>query len=119
MKPLEEVLADARGEAAVLRRHGQRELADAIVRLCDEVRDSAEPYLSWIPESDAVIRSNHGRNWFRARFAAWERQGLARIAPTNRRQRQYRLIIVPAAANLDAVRADAKRAAAESMEKAS
>jgi hypothetical protein len=119
MRPLEQVLADKRGEAAVLRKHGQAAIADALEDFANEVAEAAEPWLTFIPEADAVIRSNHRVPWFRARFAAWERQGLARFAPTNRRQRQYCLLVVPAAGNLDAVRADAKRAAAQQMERAS
>lgn len=119
MKSLEQVLADWRGELPVLRKHGQTALADAIEKFASEVATAAEPYLAWIPESDAAIRSNHRGEWFRARFPGWERQGLARYAPNNRRQRQYRLLIVPVATNLDAVRADARRAALESVERAS
>ena len=117
MKTPEQVLADTRGELAVLRKHGQTPIADALEKLCDEFAQSAEPYLTWLPESDAVIRSNHQKGWFRSRFIGWERQGMARWSPTNRRQRQYRLCIVPVAMNLDAVRADAERAAAELMAK--
>ena len=112
IRTLEQVLADARGELPVLRKHGQGAIADALEQLCNEVAAAAEPYLTWLPESDAAIRSNHSSSWFRARFPAWERQGLARLCPTNHRLRQYRQLIVPAASNLDAVRADAKRAAA-------
>lgn len=119
MRLLEQVLADKRGEAAVLRKHGQAAIADALEDFAREVFEAAEPYLTFIPEADAIIRSNHRRPWFRARFAAWERQGLARYSPTNKRERQYCLLIVPASGNLDAVRADAKRAAQQQMEKAS
>lgn len=112
-RSLEQVLADARGELPILRKHGQSALADALERLCDDVAGAMESFLTWIPESDAMIRSNHREPWFRSRFAAWERMGLARISPTNRRQRQYRLLIVPSSINLEAVRADARRTAME------
>jgi hypothetical protein len=70
-------------------------------------------YLTWISEADARIRSAHAPAWFRVRFPEWERQGLARWNPKRPRERQYRAIIVPLAADPRAVRADARRAAGE------
>lgn len=111
-KPLDQVLADARGELPVLRKHGQHVVADAIERLVDDVAESASPYLTWLSEAEARIQSDHSADWLRRRFPQWERQGLARRHPGRPNQRQYLKIAIPQARNLDAVRADAAREAA-------
>lgn len=112
MKTLEQVLADARGEIPILRRHGQHALADAIERLCDQVHEAATPFLRWLSESEAQLRSHRSREWLRRRFPAWERSGLARWNPHRPNQRQYLECAIPQDINLDAVRADAAREAA-------
>lgn len=112
MKPLEQVLADARGELAVLRKHGQRDLADGIERVLDDVAQAAEPFTRWLSEGEAQLRANKSRQWMRKRFPAWERQGLARWNPHRPTHRQYLVCVVPQDLNLDAVRADAAREAA-------
>lgn len=113
---LEQVLADARGELPILRKHGAGQVADAIETLCDQVSRAAEAYLTWLSEPEAAIVSGKSRDWLRHRFARWERDGHARIAPNNKRQRQYRLVILPKRYDREAVTADA---IAEARRKAS
>src|SRR5690242_14998675 len=96
---LEQVLADARGEAAVLRRHGQDTTAAAIDAIVDRVRDAAEDYITWLSEDDASMRSGHHPKWLRARFAEWERAGHAR---REKGRRQYRQLVIPLRANTSA-----------------
>jgi hypothetical protein len=108
---LEQVLADWRGDAAVLRRTGHPAMADAIERLCTAVGRSAEDYLTWLSESEAALHSGHQAVWFRSRYPGWEAQGLAEKRSG---RRYYRQIIVPGRPNLDAARAAARRAARES-----
>ena len=91
-RSLEQVLADSRGDAAVLRRRGHADDADLIERLCADVARSAEDYLSWLPEPQAALQSGHTVAWLRARFAEWQAQGNARGTG---RHREYRAIIVP------------------------
>ena len=112
MKTLEQVLADTRGEIPVLRRHGQHVIADAIERLCDDVQEAAQPFMRWLSESEAQLRSHRSTEWLRKRFAGWERMGLARWNPHRPTQRQYLECAIPQDLNLDAVRADAAREAA-------
>jgi len=111
MRSLEQVLADARGELPVLRKHGQDVLADALERLCQEVADATEDYRTWLSEGDAMLRSSKGRYWLRSRFGDWARQGLARWSPRNSRAREYRALVVPQRTDLAALRADARQAA--------
>lgn len=111
MKTIEQVLADARGEAAVLRKHGQEAIADAIDRICDDVAEATEDYRNWLTETDAMLRSGHTRAWLRNRFPAWERQGMARWSPKNAAAREFRALMVPQRTNLAALRADARMAA--------
>lgn len=112
MKSLEQVLADARGELPILRKHGQATIADAIERLVEDVVESAQPFLVWLSEGEARLRSDHSAEWLRRRFPAWERQGLARWNPRRPSERQYLQVVIPQARNLEAVRADAAREAA-------
>lgn len=111
MKSLEQVLADWREELPVLRKHGQHALADAIERFADEVADATEEYRSWLSERDAILKSGKKAPWLRNHFPAWERQGLARWDPSDKRARQYRDLIIPARTNVAALRADARQAA--------
>lgn len=108
---LEQAITDERGDAAVLRRRGHGKEADLIERLCDRFAAAAEDYITFISEADAQLRSGNSKDWFRNRFVAWEREGLARWNPHGRRQRQYRRCIVPQRTNLEAVKADASRTA--------
>lgn len=106
--PLEEVLSNLLGEAAVADRLGHHRDADLLRRVVTEVKgSSAEEYLNWLSEKEAVLRSNRTVAWLRKRFPEWERQQLARM---NGRHRQYRQVAIPPAANLDAARADGRRA---------
>ena len=96
MKPLEQVIADQRGELAVLRKHGQGPLADALERFADEVSGAAEDYLTWLSESDAMLYAGKSVRWLRSRFPEWERSGHGRYRMGNR---QYRMLALPRRAN--------------------
>ena len=93
---LEQVLADWRGQAQVLRLRKHQHDADLIEQICEDVAKSAQEYLEWVSEDDAIRRTRHKRPWLRARFAEWERAGHARY---RNRKREYRLIILPIGAN--------------------
>ena len=110
---LEQVLADEREDVAVLRRKGDPRTAEILERVLDRVARAAEPFTTWLSEKDAMLRSGKAVPWLRDRFPMWERQGLARRDPVHPRKRQYLECIVPVRLNLDAVRADAARAAAD------
>lgn len=107
MTPLEQVLADARGDAAVLRRAGHTADAQLIERICDQVANAAEDYLRWLTEEDAALRSGRSLTWIRSRFSEWEREGHAR---RDGRRRLYRQVVIPQRANPTAAR-EAGRAA--------
>jgi hypothetical protein len=103
---LEQVLADERGQAQVLRHNGHKAEAEIIERVCDRVGSAAEEYLRFLWEDDAMLRSNRARDWFRSRFAEWEAEGNARKVGN---RRYYRMLIVPRRANLSAAREEGKR----------
>lgn len=108
---LEDVLADLRGEAAVLRANGHGAQADSIERACGRVAESMAAYLDWLTEDEAHSRSGKSVEWLRTRFASWMDLGLARYTDARPPRRQYRRVIIPVRANLDAARADARRQA--------
>ena len=110
-RALEQVLADHRGDAQVLRRKGHARDADLVERICDDVTRTAEEYLRWISEEDAQLRSGWSRERLRAHFAEWERQGHAR---RDGRRRLYRMLIVPQRANTIAAREAGRRAVRKS-----
>lgn len=107
MSTLEQVLADARGDAARLRFHGHKAQADSLEAVCEAVAGAAEEYLRWLSEENACLRSGRSRKWIRARFPEWEAQGHARLRG---RHREYRMVIVPKDANRIAAREAGRRA---------
>lgn len=102
MTDLIEVLAEARGDAAVLDRAGNTGQAQYIVALCDKVRDSARDYMTWLEERDAKLKSGWTDRTCRRRFAEYLECGLARWSGD---VRQFRACAVPPRANVDAARA--------------
>lgn len=118
IETLEQVLADERGELAVLRRNGLGTEADNRERILDRVARAAEDFLVWLSEDDAILRAGHQRAWFRRRFTEWAGQGHARL---RRGQREYRRLLVPQRAHVsaaqEAAREEARRLA--TLERAS
>ncbi|HEU4589024.1 MAG TPA: hypothetical protein VFS11_10265 [Gemmatimonadales bacterium] len=105
---LEHLLADWRGDAAVLRRQGMAERAALLEQHADAVRRVAEPWLRKLWEDEACLKSGHHPRWFKARHAEWEEMGLA---GTEGRRRWYRDAIVPQRKHLSAAREDARTTA--------
>lgn len=112
-KDLEQVIADWRGDAQVLRSRGHAHDAKLLEDCADQVTSSAEDYLRFLSEADAELRSNVSKAWLRGRFPQWEAMGHAR--KVNGR-RYYRMLIVPQRPNLSAAREEGKR---EGMKRAS
>lgn len=89
---LDQVLADLRGEAAVLRLNGHRIQADTLERACEQVAASCPDYLRWISVEDAIVRSGRSAEWLRGRAAEWAGLGHAR---RDGRKWWFRAIVVP------------------------
>lgn len=104
---LEQVLADLRGEAQVLRANGHAAQAESMERVCEKVAGAAEDYLRFISESDARLRSGWSVARLKARFPEWQRQGHAEMRG---RERQYRLVVIPQRVNQSAVKAAGRKA---------
>lgn len=98
---LDQVIADGRGEAAVLRAHGHRAQAESLAAFVERVADAARPYLTWLSDAEAKMRSGKSVEWLRARFAAWEAAGLAKMVG---RKRYYRELVIPVRAHEDEAR---------------
>jgi hypothetical protein len=107
MRTLEQVIADQRGELAVLRKHSQGALADALERFANDVAGAAEDYLTWLSETDATIYAGKSVRWLRSHFAEWERAGHGRYRMGHR---QYRMMALPRRANPQAAYEAGKQA---------
>lgn len=112
MKDLSEVIADMRGDAAVLRRLGDRDRAGAIEEYADKVAESARDFLWWLSEKEAELRSGRSVRWLRSRYAEWAATGNARRDARN--ERHYRALVIPQRVHKSAAR-EAGREAARQM----
>lgn len=117
MLDLSQVLADAREESQLLRKHGHPEQAESIVRLCDAVQGAARDYLWWLSEAEAALRCGHAIRWLRRKYREWESTGNARRDA--RGERWYRALVVPQRAHQSAAREAGREAARQSMGRAS
>lgn len=113
MRSLEQVLADVREEAQILRRSGYAREAENIERILTEVQEAAHEFVTWLTEEDAMLRADRSRRWLRSEFPKWERMGHAR---KQGRKRFYRMLIVPVRANTSAAFEDGIRTADEERE---
>jgi len=109
-RTLEQLLADWRGDAQVLRRQGHGCEAEQIERFADDVTRLAEDYLRWLSEDEARLRSGRSLAWLRSRFPEWERAGHAR---RDGQRRHYRMLVISQRANTLAAREAGRRAALE------
>lgn len=109
-RPLEQVLADWREEAKILRRRGVARLGRVIEQLCDDVAEAqgVEEHLRFISEESAMLRSGRSRAWLRGQFPEWERLHHAR---RDGKRRLYRMSVIPPRANLAAAAAAGREAA--------
>lgn len=106
---LEQVLVDLKSDVPVLRRHGATVSLDEYDAAIARVARAAEPFTTWLSEGDAILKSGHRVEWFRSRRERWAALGHARQGRGGKWE--YRDCIVPQRVDLDAVRADAERAA--------
>jgi hypothetical protein len=98
---LDEVIAEGRGEASVLASHGHHGQAKTLELFVERVVAAARPYLTWLSDAEAKLRSGKSVDWLRARFPAWEAAGLAK---TVGRTRYYRELVIPVRAHEDEAR---------------
>lgn len=107
-RTLEGVLADAREEAAILRRNGHPAQADGLERLAASVARVAEPWMRWLSEDDAHTKSGRSVRWLRAQAPQWE----ALDPPMARRDGKrwlFRDAVIPQRQHISAAREDARR----------
>lgn len=105
---LAQVIADVRGEAAVLESNRAGFSVERVREILADVAGAAEEWLTWLSETDATVRCGYSAVWLRARFPVWQREGHARLAG---RARQYRACIVPRRANTASAAARGRAAA--------
>lgn len=106
---LYQVLADWRGEAAILRRRGDARVADVLEQCAAEVGGIAEEYTVWMTEEAAARRSG----WTLSKV---RRHALAFLhtphVKSEKRAYLLRACIVPRRAHLEMIRAAAEKGAA-------
>lgn len=106
-KPLEQVLADWRGDASVLRARGHETDATLIENLCGEVAGAAEEFIRWLSEDDARLRSGLSRRSLRRRFRELFDAGHARYNAKG--DREYRMTVIPMRAEVESARSAGRR----------
>jgi hypothetical protein len=120
MKPLEEVLREAHEEARVLARAGAAISVTRFEHWLQQIENSTIDFREFMSENHATLRSGKSVAWFRSRFDDWRAQGLARYNPNvARKERQYRMMIVPMRPDVAPARDDAREAALEALRKSS
>lgn len=107
-RPLHEVLADWRGEAAVLRRRGSEKVAEVLEQCATDVARSAEEYLLFLEEDEAMLRTGKSKSWLRDRFVGMQADGHAYI---KQNRRYYRAMLLPRRAHRDQLVAEGRRLA--------
>lgn len=105
---LEQVLADWRERAQILRASGYVAHADSLTAFADDVAAATEDYRTFVNETDARLISGKSVEWLRGRFGEWLALDNARLVG---RKREYRMIVLPRRADLAAARAAGQRAA--------
>jgi hypothetical protein len=92
--PLEQVVADLRGEAAVLDRSGAKDLATAKRLDADRIAAACPDALTWLSETDCRLRTGWTLARVRRHAAQYEGAGTARRI-SKRGPWQLLAIIVP------------------------
>lgn len=105
---LEQVLADWREQAAILSANGHKAQGDSIGRVCDAVAEAAEPWITWLTEELASLKSGWAVRTLRGKAPTWEDQGMAK---REGRRWFFRDCIIPQRHHASAVANDARRAA--------
>jgi hypothetical protein len=83
---LREILDDAREDATRLRKTGNVGQAEYVDRLVLKLERAVEDYVTWLSESDAVIKSGLAERTLRSRFRWLRSCGLARYGVKGRRE---------------------------------
>lgn len=86
------VIANARTDASVLRRAGHESEANLIERLCTDVENAAEEYMTFAGETDAALFSGLRARRLQGMFPALAARGHAKKSG---RARMYRLCALP------------------------
>lgn len=118
MTDLNEIIANAREQANVLRLTGNAGQAEYVDQLVTQIADATEEVRKWISEADAHLRSGWSMRTLRRRFQEWLVTGHAR--QNARKEREYRLDIIPLKEQRrDQVRERARRRVGSQHRKAS
>lgn len=107
---LSQVLADVRGEAAVLRRSGNGGQADYIEALCHRFAVAAEDYLRKLTLADARLKSGLHERTLKRRHRELMDCGLAGF--DDRREMWFRACAIPPRAGLVQQRERGRRSVA-------
>lgn len=104
---LGQLLADMRGEAAVLRAHGQGGQARTLEGACERVAEVMTDYLVELTETEAALYTGRRPETVRTWFPSLEARGLARL---RKDRRVYRRIGLEHRGNAEAAREAGRRA---------
>lgn len=115
---LAQVIADAREEAAVIRRAGHGDQSEYVEALLDKVFAAAEDYIIWLSEAEARLKSGLSTKTLHRRWRELFDSGNARFNAKG--EREYRSCAIPPRPDVAAAReAGRATAASEPLKKAS
>ena len=102
MHELRQAIADAREDAAVLRRNGHPAQAESLERSADHIARAAEPFTRTLSLSEARLKSGASLRWLKAKAREWADLGFAECV-----QGEWRILdcLVPQRIHASAVRA--------------
>lgn len=108
---LDQVIADMRAEADLLRRAGHTGQGDHLATFAARVTEATEDYRTFLSEADARLFSGLTSETLRKRFPAWHEQGHARLNAKGKRE--YRQLVLPRRPDVAAARAAGRRGSQE------
>jgi hypothetical protein len=104
MADLEQVLVDVREELNGIAVGSESVKLDYVHSVLDRFRDSAEDFITWLSEPDAMLKSGLSERTLRRRFREMLDCGTARYG-ANSGGREYLAKCIPGRPNLTAARA--------------
>jgi hypothetical protein len=104
-RAIEQIIADERENARMLKRMGNEQQATYLLNLFDEIAGSLEDYVTWLSEEKSMLKSGLSARTLRRRFRELFDCGLARY--NMKHEREYRSIAIPSRPEVEQAKREA------------